>query len=447
MESLGFLRTSATTAVPEDYLQGLIFDVLDNEGQSTAKIQTTNINRLVGIPSESAVDLLMFATAVYCADKKVLRRNTPDGWTRQIKLSIPVSTDLWRDAEPDLVSALSFLTSDHWSLEWRIETSKWHGRRHKKIPKFPADGIALFSGGVDSLVGAIDLLESGKKLVLVSHFENAVDANVQVQLGKLLTKHYGSDRLLHIRIQLGTVGHKDGPMYPLPTAREPTSRSRSIAFLALGLAVGYKIAPKIPLYVPENGFISLNVPLTLARLGSCSTRTTHPYFITTLLRALRKVGIIRPVINPYRFATKGEMLKNCLNQKVLQAALPRSISCAHPTAARWHHESPGNCGYCYPCLIRRSAAHSVGWDKIDKYKIDICKDDHLILDTKKGDDVRASAIALARQASTEPFPLLSGELDRNRVGDFLGVYKRGLEELKELLVDKASPAVRKILAI
>lgn len=35
----------------------------------------------------------------------------------------------------------------------------------------------------------------------------------------------------------------------------------------------------IDLFVPENGFISINPPLTSRRLGSHSTHTTHPQFI------------------------------------------------------------------------------------------------------------------------------------------------------------------------
>ena len=36
---------------------------------------------------------------------------------------------------------------------------------------------------------------------------------------------------------------------------------------------------KIDILVPENGVISINVPLTVRRVGTLSTRTTHPYFI------------------------------------------------------------------------------------------------------------------------------------------------------------------------
>jgi hypothetical protein len=61
-------------------------------------------------------------------------------------------------------------------------------------------------------------------------------------------------------------------------------RTRSLNFLAFA-AVGADAVMKannknnISIYVPENGFISLNAPLTNRRIGSLSTRTINPYFI------------------------------------------------------------------------------------------------------------------------------------------------------------------------
>jgi len=450
MQSLGFLRTSTETQVPHEYQNGLVFDIFEDGRASTVKIQTENINRFIGVPPEISIDLLMIATAVYSADKKILRKDHFDAWTRSISLNIPVSSELWHAAEKDLIDAISFLTSDNWSFDLRIENSKWHGPRYEQIPKFSADAVVLFSGGIDSLVGTIDLLEQGKRLILVSHFESTADANVQQKLKAILVDQYGSNQILHIRVNLGPKKENHTQAYPLPGPIETTARSRSIIFLALGFAIASSVDSQTPLFVPENGFISLNVPLTKARLGSCSTRTTHPYFISTFLNAIRKVGVNNPVVNPYQFTTKGEMLQNCLNKELLQKAIPLSLSCAHPTAGRWYHEEAGNCGYCYPCLIRRAAVHKVEWDKIDEYKHDICRDERLIVDTNKGNDMRAVAISLSENrklANSALLPLLSGRIIESQLSDFADLYKRGLDELNNLLIAEASPQVRKILGI
>jgi hypothetical protein len=77
-------------------------------------------------------------------------------------------------------------------------------------------------------------------------------------------------------------------------------RSRSLLYLALGLAAAAGFGGATPLIIPENGWISLNPPLTTNRLGSCSTRTTHPYFLEQLTGLWREVGLINPLVNPYK---------------------------------------------------------------------------------------------------------------------------------------------------
>ncbi|MBF4436709.1 hypothetical protein ERJ77_19865, partial [Vibrio anguillarum] len=63
--------------------------------------------------------------------------------------------------------------------------------------------------------------------------------------------------------------------------------------------------------VPENGYISINPPLTRRRIGSHSTRTTHPNFLQRLEELLRRTGFDVKFVNPYQFKTKGEMLAEC----------------------------------------------------------------------------------------------------------------------------------------
>src|SRR5262249_51932596 len=95
----------------------------------------------------------------------------------------------------------------------------------------------------------------------------------------------------------------DGSKWPT----EPSSRSRSLLFLALGLAVAS--IHGVPLWIPENGFASINPPLGSERLGSLSTRTTHPTFLQGLTAALAKVGAHSAIENPFAGSTKGEMFQ------------------------------------------------------------------------------------------------------------------------------------------
>ena len=59
-------------------------------------------------------------------------------------------------------------------------------------------------------------------------------------------------------------------------------RTRSLNFLAFAIVSAYAlqefVQEEIDVFVPENGVISINAPLTVRRVGTLSTRTTHPYF-------------------------------------------------------------------------------------------------------------------------------------------------------------------------
>ena len=73
----------------------------------------------------------------------------------------------------------------------------------------------------------------------------------------------------------------------------------------------YRSGDVVELLIPENGFISLNIPLTPLRVGTFSTRTTHPLFISQMQDILDALGINVRLSNPYQFKTKGEMLHEC----------------------------------------------------------------------------------------------------------------------------------------
>src|SRR5262249_6827304 len=143
-------------------------------------------------------------------------------------------------------------------------------------------------------------------------------------------------------------------------------------FLALGTTVANAIGENTPLFIPENGLISLNVPLTSARSGTLSTRTTHPFFISLYEELLDSLGIPIKIEMPYRFCTKGEILQNAKGQTTLQAGARVTMSCARPSAGRYQKRSPGkHCGYCVPCLIRRAAMKTISLDIAQDYSVDV----------------------------------------------------------------------------
>ena len=223
----------------------------------------------------AARDLLHLGVAVYCADRVAPRSGATDGWTREIELRAPVSVNGWDGAVGHLTDALNFLTGDDWTLDLRrVDVDP--PVRGNQLDLVHADTVCLFSGGLDSLSGAIDLLEGGASVLLVGHYESGLAPKRQKQLRDRLSVRYGRDKVELRQLFLGPEGARPAQHRPLPTARENSTRGRSFLFLAAGFALASAIAPGVPLYIPENGFIGINVPLTGSRPASLSTRTTHP---------------------------------------------------------------------------------------------------------------------------------------------------------------------------
>ncbi|MGB3354358.1 MAG: Qat anti-phage system QueC-like protein QatC [Mycobacterium sp.] len=389
-------------------------------------------------PPREALDLALLGAAAYCADKVSLRRLTADRWTRELDLELPVQ-DAGRWADADWSSVLSFLTGDRWAVTARTDDHD----PLVAVPKVPAavtavgeaDAVCLFSGGLDSLCGVVDLLEGDPalRLCLLSHHEGGQASTAQEALLAELFEHYGPDRLVSKRLFLRPAPPNAAQARPLPARRENTTRARSLLFLTTAVALAASVGPTTPVFIPENGFIGINVPLTRARSGSYSTRTTHPHFIKTFTEAAARCGVNNPVLNPYRLTPKGQMLAYTLNPDLLRRLAPLSVSCSHPEAARYVQRDQGNCGYCFPCLIRRASMAHVGWDSADGYAWDALDgSDLLSRATRRASDLRAVVNGVFADRPDRDV-LRNGPIPDGEQRAFLRVWRAGLEELRSWL--------------
>ncbi|MCI0724135.1 MAG: hypothetical protein L0338_35025 [Acidobacteria bacterium] len=380
--------------------------------------------------SDKASDLVYLAETVYSADLRVPRGLTDDCWTRDFEIHLPVAEPkTWEEAKPTLVRMLSFLTGDNWTFRFRRRrTATGHSGDSAGRKLFQS--VSLFSGGLDSFIGAIDLLENGETIALVGQHGKGSAKKEQERAYEVITNNY-KDRTFPFWFYVQPYIGKD-------RESENTMRSRSILFLALGTAVASTVGRGTKLYVPENGLISLNVPLTFSRLGSLSTRTTHPHFISLYRNLLDEIGIAVKVETPYRFKTKGEMLNECRNQTVLLQGAQATMSCAHPSAGRYQSLPVGkHCGYCVPCLIRRAAMKAAGMDDSDDYNFDILAKEPSP-DTALGRDVRAFGMAIERTRSMSHLQLVAevlgaGPVPPEEIGELMAVYQRGLDEVGRFL--------------
>ena len=116
--------------------------------------------------------------------------------------------------------------------------------------------VSLLSGGLDSLIGAIDLLANGKHPFFVSHYWDAQTAKAQSVVLRKLGKHLSGQEIKSVRVRLGFDKHH------LDTKEvEATQRGRSFLFYALAALVASAFDRPVTVNVPENGLIALNVPL------------------------------------------------------------------------------------------------------------------------------------------------------------------------------------------
>jgi len=367
-------------------------------------------------PDIRSWDFTTFALAVSAADHAVPRGPSADGWTRVIELYVAlVEPEPFAASIPLLQETLRFLTGDFWHLHF--EPGGIPAPTKIAPTSFDVDCVSMLSGGVDSLVGAIDLTHQGRHPLFVSH---VAKGNSETQI-KYATALRATGRHLQWNQNIRVVHHT-----------ERSTRARSIVFFAFAAMAASVLATStnpVMIWVPENGFISLNIPLNAGRVGSLSTKTTHPVFMERLQSAWRALGIRAELNRPYAFKTKGELMAGCRNQALLGQLIGESTSCG-----RYGYYNYTHCGRCVPCLVRRAAFLKAGLpDTTPKY--------HFPKLTKAGrkegaNDIGAVAAAILRYEAFGVRPLTAGQLWFSPPTDrphYEGVVARGFDELAALL--------------
>lgn len=402
-----------------------------------------DLNKIGVYPSELGLDLLVVAVHVYLADTRISRdTESQDTWTREIRLVIPVSDPMkWDACKSHMEGILRFLTGDRWLIGFRARPSE-HLRLAPTRPTGTSecrfDVVSLFSGGLDSLIGAIDLVEAGASPLLVSHSGDGAASSAQDECFRGLKSHFASRMFDRIRVWLNFPNDTVKDVAP-----ESTTRGRSFLFFAIGALAGTGLERPFVLRVPENGLISLNVPLDILRLGSHSTRTTHPFYIARWNELLAMLGIEGRIENPYWNRTKGQMIAACANQALLRQLLPISLSCSSPSKGRWQGHGIEHCGYCLPCLIRRASVLAAWGPNDDPTRYTIAHLSAQNLDTRKaeGQQVRSFQFAIRRLRARPGVERIlihkPGSLadEIANLAELASVYRRGMDEVARLLDD------------
>jgi len=390
-------------------------------------------------PNPISLDVLYFTSIIYAIDKLIPRIEANDNWSRDITVSIPVNNKkLWESSIVPLKLALDFLTGDNWILVFEDIKEPYYINRQKGL--FPNDffsTICLFSGGLDSLSGVIDIVDEEDNILLISHIDGSgASKQIQEPLIKKIKSAYSSKNIQQSVFHVYT--NKNN---------EPTTRGRSILFHGLAIFHAINLGVK-EIIASENGVISINLPLTPSRTCSNSTKTMHPYFLKKFQEALTLLEIDVNIKNPYLLKTKGEMLIENKNPFLIRELATKSLSCSHGGGHTkgWNRKSY-NCGYCIPCTIRRASIHKLDalLDKDEDYGHGLNALEINLRKNRKRLDLLALSYFLKRNLNLKELKReinLMAKLDNTN--DIALMLERGYIEIKEYIEAKGDSSIKRL---
>lgn len=310
----------------------------------------------LGVVNPRNIDLVRIALAVLAADRSVHREAGGSSWNARV-FDLTVDVDdpvVWTSHAEQLARTVGFLSGDHWTF--RFTQAPAAEETGLPLEEQRHDRTVLLSGGADSAAGALlSAVDLGRdrSQSLVSQYSSTAISPVQQGIVSAIEELVVGIRQVHHQFHL----HRGSKRLDGSSFRSETStRSRSLLFLALGLAVAERA--RSTLWIAENGFASLNPPLGPDRRGALSTHTTHPRFLRELSALMQSVGGHGLIENPFEALTKGEMFRRVADAIGVDAAstyLSSTNSCSH-TDARYSGAPAGSsCGVCFGCLVRRAA--------------------------------------------------------------------------------------------
>jgi len=458
-----FVCSGAKIAAADPVKAGRVCVELDSIGNdANIHIRFENVARIFHQHlSPRLVDFLEIASYVYGADCATSRGkawtddDSTEPWSRDLAFVIPVrEPSFWNSEEISslILAVLSFLSNDKYSFTFvPLEHDRSYRQQYFEfgdLEDWPFHGperVLMFSGGLDSLAGAVETARSGERLVLVSHRPVSTVDSRQRRLFAELRKEF-PDRVVHVPVWINkseTLGR-----------REPTQRTRSFLYSALGTVVAQSIqAGGVRFF--ENGIVSLNLPVANEVLLARASRTTHPVAIQ-LLKVLCSAVSAREftVDNPYLFKTKTDVVTVLSTHKATHL-IPHTCSCSHSMFKR---KAQGHCGRCSQCIDRRFAIAAAGLlpcDPEGDYVSDV-----FVGPRNEGAEKNMAAdyvrhgIELCRRSESELATLFNAELTRavryepkrsEAAEKLIAMHKRHGESVTRILQQKIVENVAKLV--
>jgi 7-cyano-7-deazaguanine synthase in queuosine biosynthesis len=428
---------------------------------ANVNIRLENVARVLGqnlLPR--LVDLLEFAAYVFSADCSTQRgtqwgeAHTKESWSRDFAFVLPVrDLGFWNSPKINtlIVELLTFLSDDRYSFRFVPLTHDRHYQEYLKLGNsrdwlfYEPERVLMFSGGLDSLAGAVETAKSGHKAILVSHRPvSTMSARQKMLFRELQTSFPG--QFIHVPVW---INKRQG------LGKEPTQRTRSFLFAALGTVGAHSIkAGGVRFF--ENGVVSLNLPVADEVLRSRASRTTHPktlYLLESLCSAIAERNLV--IDNPYFYKTKTDVL-DVISRSGAPNLITQTCSCAHSmfkSRTQWH------CGTCSQCIDRRFAVLAAGlqhYDPESDYQVDV------FVGPRKDGPEKTMAVDYVRHAielcrrpqeelgmtfNTEITRAVRWEMDRNKAAkEIISTHKRHGKVVTQVLQQKIAEKASDILS-
>jgi hypothetical protein len=284
------------------------------------------------------MDLAETVGHIFAVDLACARGRGDVVWARSIDAHLPVrEPDFWQAVAPRLEAVFSDFTQDRLRLHFYPEPDANPPPRQRSAAFANFDCVALVSGGVDSFVGGLALLDEGRTPLGVSHTAAGAITHAQVGVADVFT------RRLPTFERVGLTAQKNGSTFPTP---EPSQRSRSLLFLTMA-SIAAAVSGTSEVFINENGIMAIHVPMTAARAGSLSTHTAAP----TVLERLE--GLLRDVLQ-FPLKIRNNLLGFTKPQVVELGANLGGASDLVNTVSCWSiGRTSRHCGTCAPCIMRR----------------------------------------------------------------------------------------------
>ncbi len=288
--------------------------------------------------------------------------------------------EFWNRSEAKhlLVQLTEFLSPFRFEFNFCRQTAG--GKKRSKPAKRPKKGnkVTLFSGGLDSMAGAVKVLsETDDNVCLLSHQPGLPGVSyVQNTLYNMLSELYPG-RCKHYKFHCGV---------PNRQSSDKTRMMRPLVYNTAAFAAA-SVDGTDHYFVFENGISAMNLNKELPS----ADRSTHPKALGILEELFSLVsGKPFHINQPFLFYTKADVIRVLKDNNQVQL-LKHIVSCSRTTDIK-----PGDshCGVCPACISRVFGEYAAGtWPNFKGS----CSNDFLTGDIKEP-ELLQTLLGTVRQA-------------------------------------------------